>query len=238
MNDSQESSYYEVSLTNRQVLVSFVVVLILLLMVFVFGAWLGRRSCVSVGVDGTGGPPLVGDASDSSLDGLEPFGGESNKDEVLDKPDLSQLAETPRTETTLAQDLGEEPVARDEPAPPVRTPPPPPSSSPPPPRTVTPPPPTTAPPPPVAPPAVTSAEPTTGYIIQVLSSRDRSKAEGILGQLRAGGHRAYLSPRESNGVTMFRVRIGPFDDKAEAERLEPEIKRTYRVETWVTTAEH
>ena len=239
MSDTQEPSYYEVSLTNRQVLVSFVVVLALFLTVFVLGAWLGRRS-YDVGPGSTGVLPI--DASDGAsgevarLDELEPFEGRDGAggggDETLDTPDLGELLERPRTNTTLAEDLAGSGGGVDEPVTP------PPSSPPPPP--VTPPP---SAPPPSAPPLSTPpaspgdiAEPTSGFIIQVFSSHDEAQARRVMRQLRTGGHSAYLSPRQVDGRTMFRVRIGPFAQRDDAARVAPEIGRSYRLETWVTAA--
>lgn len=236
----QEPSYYEVSLTNRQVLVSFIVVLALLLTVFVFGAWLGRRSCHTE----IASPPTVPEGpvdEVAQLDELEFFNDEEQvagatdaDGEPLDRPDLGELLERPRTDTTLAEDL-ERPRGVDEPAtPPPSTPPP----SPPPPTVSTPPPSTPPPstPPPSTPPPQAAAEPTTGFIIQVFSSHDEAQARRVLRQLRTGGHTAYLSPRQVDGRTMFRVRIGPFDQRSEADRIAPDIVRRYRLETWVTSA--
>ena len=42
MSDSHEPSYYEIALTNRQVLFAFVILLVCLLATFVAGVWVGR----------------------------------------------------------------------------------------------------------------------------------------------------------------------------------------------------
>ncbi|MEM8963482.1 MAG: hypothetical protein AAGD38_18510, partial [Acidobacteriota bacterium] len=49
-----ESSYYEIALTNRQVLVGFVLLLVCVLAAFVSGVWVGRSSdqpVITAGVD-------------------------------------------------------------------------------------------------------------------------------------------------------------------------------------------
>jgi len=44
VSQSQEPSYYEIALTNRQVLVVFVVLLVCVVVAFVSGVWVGRGS--------------------------------------------------------------------------------------------------------------------------------------------------------------------------------------------------
>ena len=44
MAESHEPSYYEIALTNRQVIVAFVILLVCLLSAFFSGVWIGRES--------------------------------------------------------------------------------------------------------------------------------------------------------------------------------------------------
>ena len=44
MSDSHEPSYYEIALTNRQVVVAFVILLVCLIAAFFSGVWVGRES--------------------------------------------------------------------------------------------------------------------------------------------------------------------------------------------------
>ena len=44
MSDSHEPSYYEIALTNRQVIVAFVILLVCLIAAFFSGVWVGRES--------------------------------------------------------------------------------------------------------------------------------------------------------------------------------------------------
>ena len=233
MNDANEPSYYEIALTNRQVLVAFVLILGAVLGAFLSGVWLGRK-----GVD-----PLLsreaeiaqnaGQADD--LDELESFrfftDPESEEgQEELDKPDLSRLLEEPDQDTTLAQDVGSQP-----PAPRRATEPEPQAPSP---RKQPAPPPRTQPaPPPAPPPKAQPTAATEGFIVQVLSTRERAKARRILGQLEAEGFKAFISPLEQGGVTMYRVRIGPFAERVGAEKAAQRVKdKKLRLDTWVTAA--
>jgi len=105
-------------------------------------------------------------------------------------------------------------------------PPPPPASAPPPPTT------TAAIPPPSAPPAA----PQEGFVIQVFSTHDQPQARKVLNQLQGGGFLAFMSPVEVDGATMYRVRIGPFEDKAQAETSAAQVRQKFKLDTWVTAA--
>ena len=141
MNHDQEQSYYEIALTNRQVLVSFVVLLSCVLAAFVSGVWLGRKG--SVPEPSVEEQMASVDPGATDLDQLEEFKLGSEQQEASE---LTEIVTEPRQGTTLAQDVGSSPPPRSSPPPP-RSSPPPPRSSPPPPRSSPPPPPPPPPPP-------------------------------------------------------------------------------------------
>ena len=237
MSESQESSYYEIALTNRQVLVSFVILLTCVLTAFVSGAWLGRRGAEPVPA---GGEQIAAvDGETATLDQLEEFkllserqqGGEPEA--APPKPNVAE----PSRDTTLAEDFGSVPPPSTPPPPRQTSPPPsppPPRPSPPPPRP-SPPPPRPSPPPPVttSTPAPAVAE---GFIIQVLSTRDETRAQRVLNQLKQGGYRAFLSPVKVGTQVNYRVRIGPFPSRQPAENKAKEVNGKYKLDTWVTAA--
>jgi cell division septation protein DedD len=53
--------------------------------------------------------------------------------------------------------------------------------------------------------------------------------------LRQAGYAAALSPIEVGNRTMHRVRVGPFRDRAEAERVAEQVKARFKLSTWITT---
>lgn len=259
-----ESSYYEIALTHRQVVVSFVVLLVFVAGVFLCGVWVGKN-----GADGSqpDRPQIAqGDTPElpANLDGVEEYrfdgdasggdagDGSANGDESLDKPDLSVL-ENPAPQTTLAQDLGREQTGRDRDrdATTREAPPPPPrpqASNPPP---AEPSAPTTSPPPvtsddgPFRPTSATPApspmpagEPSSGFVVQVFSGRDEDQAKKVVQTLESDGYTAYLSPVKVGSQMRYRVRIGPYDARSDAEGVERIVRQKYRYETWVTSAEN
>jgi DedD protein len=79
------------------------------------------------------------------------------------------------------------------------------------------------------------AEQTPGagaVVIQVLSSSEETQASALVERLRSDGYRAFLSPVEVDGKTMYRVRVGPYQDRAAAEVDADKIKRAHRLDTW------
>jgi DedD protein len=72
-------------------------------------------------------------------------------------------------------------------------------------------------------------------VIQVLASSDQAQADALIKRLRTGGHPAFLSLGEESDRARFRVRVGPYADRAVAEERAQELKRTYRLDTWITT---
>lgn len=223
--DANEPSYYEIALTNRQVLVAFVLILGSVFGAFLCGVWVGKGSggLLARELDAAGGDaaaqadPLADLESFRFFSDTEPKAGE----EQLRKPDLSRLLEEPRADTTLAEDVG----AAAEPAPA-------PASSAPPPPAAAPPPPAAAPrPAPPESPAVGE-----GFIVQVFTSHDHEQAGKIRSQLEKAGFETFIAPIEKDGETLFRVRIGPFAERAQAERAERKVKARFKLDTWVTAA--
>lgn len=78
------------------------------------------------------------------------------------------------------------------------------------------------------------AVPKGSYVIQVFSSPDQEQAERIRGKLVSGGQKAYLSPIDRGGRTMYRVRIGPFKTRADAQGVADKVRKGYKLDTWVT----
>jgi cell division septation protein DedD len=70
--------------------------------------------------------------------------------------------------------------------------------------------------------------------VQVFSTAEESQARAFLARLTNGGFRAFLSPVQVDNKTMYRVRVGPFPDRDEAQAKADELRHSFRVDTWVT----
>jgi DedD protein len=215
VSDQYEPSYYEIALTGRQVLVAFVVLLVCLVAAFFSGVWVG-----SGGGDSEERPPEI--AREESDEG-EPLQELSFfEEEPMDRPrDLGEVAREPRQDTTLLEDVdGREPERitvpppdeTEEPAVPAPAPEPRPAPSPPP-----------------------STPVTAGdWIIQVFVSGEEEAARDMLAKVKGNGFRGFLSPVTDAGRTLYRVRVGPFERRSDADSMAARLKREMGLETWVT----
>ncbi len=71
--------------------------------------------------------------------------------------------------------------------------------------------------------AADAAEPFQ-YFVQVGAYRSQAEADGQKAKMALMGLDAKVSEREQAGRTVYRVRLGPFDDKAAAERLRARLE--------------
>lgn len=184
MSRRAQQTYYEIALTNRQVVGVFVVLLACLLVSFFAGVWVGRGAAAPATEPVALEPPPVSpDEDDEELLGeMEFFASE----EAMEPP--------PRA--------AEPQAARPAPAPAEEA------------------------------PAVPEAgEP---YFIQVFSSADEEQAGRVRDRLRQAGYEAFLSAVEVEGLTMHRVRVGPYASEESAENAAETIRTRHRLDTWVT----
>jgi cell division protein FtsN len=267
--ESHEPSYYEIALTNRQVVVAFVVLLTCLLSAFLSGVWIGRESTSRNGQEQLvrNTPPSDVAQEGKNLEELE-FFDKNNKKAADDKTRGEEAAPSPGG-STLLEDVGGKKAE-------VRNPPPP-AAEPaaeetvPDPTAIDPaqerrnrrkaaraaaaaaaaanppeaPAPAKATPVKATPAKTTATKPATkaasapaipkgSYVIQVFSSADQTQADRIRTRLTGGGQKAYLSPISRGGRTMYRVRIGPFKSRGDAQTVADKVRKGYKLDTWVT----
>jgi DedD protein len=221
VSDQYEPSYYEIALTGRQVLVAFVVLLVCLVAAFFSGVWVG-----SGGGDSEERPPEI--AREESDEGAPLQELSFFEEEPMDRPrDLGEVAREPRQDTTLLEDVD---GRRPEPSEPAEREPE---------RITVPPPDETE--EPVAPapeprPAPAPSTPVTAgdWIIQVFVSGEEEAARDMLAKVKGKGFRGFLSPVTDAGRTLYRVRVGPFERRSDADSVAARLKREMSLETWVT----
>jgi cell division septation protein DedD len=241
VSEPEDRSYYEISLTNGQVLVAFVALLACVLGAFVSGMWVAREAM------GPATPPPSAHAEDSAAgDTLEFFGeGGSAAAEPVDQP-----AGVPEDEPAIQQvkplpspaparpEAEPGPQARASEAPADRSPE---ARAPDTDRRE----PVGEPAEPSAPGAERSAPapgpdaapaPGPGFVIQVFSSIDEAQADALLSRLRSSGYTAFRNVEQVGGRTVYRVRVGPYPERSQAESEAAKLKRQFKVETWITSS--
>lgn len=93
-----------------------------------------------------------------------------------------------------------------------------------------------APPAPKTPAAATdvATEPAgTGFAIQVAALRERSEAEGIVRRLTTKGYSAYVMSPAAGAPSVFRVRVGKFKDRREAEAVSSRLQKEEQFKPWI-----
>lgn len=220
MNEPHEPSYYEIALTGRQVLAAFVVLLVSMVAAFFSGVWVGRGDA----------QPQADRVQAVDAEQSEPRPDELSFFEevpmVRARP-LGEVAREPQPGTTLRQDVGDRGGSPEagEGGRPDDT-----GSGP---RAADP-----VEPPPVPErqrdPAPSGSLATGDLVIQVLVSSEEAKAREILDRLKRNGFRAFLSPVNDAGRTLYRVRVGPFEQRAQAEEVAERLRESLHLETWIT----
>jgi cell division septation protein DedD len=86
-----------------------------------------------------------------------------------------------------------------------------------------------------APSAPSLAEPAgKGFVVQVSASRDRSEAERLARRLVAKGYPAFVSTSAGGTARMYRVRVGKYGDRREAESVSRRLTTEEQFKPWIT----
>lgn len=73
-----------------------------------------------------------------------------------------------------------------------------------------------------------------GVAIQVAALRGQSEAEAVVGRLKGKGYAAYLMAPLAGQPSVFRVRVGKFKTRAEAEAVATRLEREEQFKPWIT----
>lgn len=188
----KEVSYYEIALTSRQVLVTFIVALTCIALAFFAGVWVGQQD------EGVAVAEVAASDDENDAPALGFFTeGEGDEEAAAEDPsaEVQPRAETPAGDTTQRRTADRESASQG------------------------------------------TVAPSGSIILQVLASSNRTTAENTLTSLAEAGHSAYLQPVDRGDSTLYRVRVGPFADRAAAEAAKSRIDDAFNVEALITTEE-
>jgi len=87
---------------------------------------------------------------------------------------------------------------------------------------------------PAAPPVPATAAPGDGYAVQVAAVNGRPDADAIARRFSSKGYAAYVEQPPNGTSTVFRVRIGTFKTKREAETIAAKLQKEEQIKPWVT----
>lgn len=71
------------------------------------------------------------------------------------------------------------------------------------------------------------------YVVQIAALNSRAEADAMVRQLSTKGYEAYVQPPAQGGPSIFRVRIGNFPTRREAETLAAKIQQEGQFKPWV-----
>ncbi|MCP4203830.1 MAG: SPOR domain-containing protein [bacterium] len=222
MSASSDQSYYEIALTNRQVMSIFVVLLICILAAFLGGVWLGRDADAAVEMASTESI-LATESGEAPFEELDFFTRRDDAAGVSEGPSPPAIAaEEGAAGTESPAGSGDEVSAverRIEKQPD---------------RAQAPAEPAAASPESASRGSEAAASVPDSVVIQVFSSNEEAQARRVVDQLRKSGYPAVLSPVEVAGRTLHRVRIGPYTDPDEAQVVAESVRRAFKLDTWIT----
>jgi cell division septation protein DedD len=73
-----------------------------------------------------------------------------------------------------------------------------------------------------------------GFVVQVAALNVRSEADAIAKRLSSKGYDAYVLPSASGAPQVFRVRVGKFASRREAESIATRLQKEEQFKPWVT----
>jgi cell division septation protein DedD len=86
----------------------------------------------------------------------------------------------------------------------------------------------------IAPPAKPGTVASGGFAVQITALRDRGEADAIVKRLAAKGYPAYVLNPLPGKPPVYRVQVGRFPERAEAERVASRLQKEEQFSPWVT----
>ena len=233
-HDTADDGFHEIQLSGKQLVALFLVVTTVIVVVFLCGVRVGRgardaqldepeqiatASPSPQPIPTTGPasaePPAPAAETPEQLSYPQRLSGEDKATDTLKKPDEAKKEEPKKAEAPSPQ-----------PAPAAATAPPPSPA----PTTAT----RTTAPPPTADNLPTAGKPGT-WAVQVIATRDRDVASSVLKKLIGKGYPAFLvNPPSGASPKYFKVHVGRYADRGEAEKISTRIKKEEQFQSWIT----
>jgi DedD protein len=245
---SDDDGFREIQLSGKQLVFLFMAATVVLVVSFLSGVLVGRgvrteRAAAAQAQTLTESPvasPSQAAPETTTLDADPREAGPPP--ELPDEPAVAKDAPAPPApeEAPVAVKRSESPAPAPPPAPAAKAAPPPARPA----ATVTaaaakkPEPPRAAANPPAAPvtsaaaPAAPAGGPRTGYTVQVAAVDGRAEADTMARRLSGKGYDAYVEQQKGNGK--FRIRVGSFKTRRDAQLIADRLKKEEKFKPWVT----
>jgi hypothetical protein len=227
-HDTTEDGFHEIQLSGKQLVFLFIVTTTVIVVVFLCGVKVGRGARdaqvdepqqVAVAVPATQPAPVAAAPPVTEAPAPAP---EARED--LSYPKRLQGEGTPKETLKRQEEAKTEPASAPKPAPAAAA---------------------------AVPTAVATSDhvrpaaastdnlPTAGrpgtWAIQVIATRDRAIAGSVLKKLAAKGYPAFLVNPSANATpAWYKVQVGRYNDRGEAEKVSLRIKKEEQFQSWIT----
>jgi hypothetical protein len=226
-HDTADDGFHEIQLSGKQLVFLFIVTTTVIVVVFLCGVKVGRGARAAQGEepDPIATSAAVSPSAAAPLRDPEPAAAEPPQP-AAEAPPLSYPKVLggdgsandklkPQTET----DSAPAPTPAAEPAPPA------PAAA----KSER----------PAVPPAQSPGVPVAGrpgtWVVQVIATRDRNMATSIVKRLAGKNYPAFLvNPPAGPGPAYYKVHVGRYSDRGEAEQVSTRIKKEEQFQAWIT----
>lgn len=224
MTHPAEDGFHEIQLTGKQLVFLFMATTVVAVVIFLCGVLVGRgvraeRALADASSAspqaGTEAPPAAAPATQSGepspatgedLSYAKRLQGDEPKEQLKTGSAATAPPETTAEPPTPSEAEPEKPRDTPAPSPPTQ--------------------------PPSAPP---SARAGGGWVVQVAALRDRAAAVSIVQRLTRRGYQAFIvEPTRGAPAPGFRVRVGPFQDRGQAEQVSRRLEREEQFKPFIT----
>ncbi len=231
MATTTDDGFREIQLDGKQLVFLFMAGTVVMVVIFLLGVLVGRN----VRAEAAATDPLAGQARAAEVTGApppppavsNPGAPSATANEPLSYPQRLGSGAQPRESLSAAAPRSEPKAAL--PATPAATEPPP-----------APTPPSTAATSPATPrrtqpatPAMAGEPKGAGYAIQLTALGKRDEADAIARRLTGKGYSAYVVPPEAGAPAVFRVRVGKFKERREAEGVAAKLEKEEQFKPWI-----
>ncbi len=225
-HDTADDGFHEIQLSGKQLVFLFIVTTTVIVVVFLCGVKVGRGARAAqgdepdpAGVAAASSPAAAQPSSDSGAPPAEPPAPADEAPPNLEYPDLLKSGSQAAASKLKPQPEQSAAVEPPSPSPPERVPEP-----------------ARQAPAPAAPAAgVPSGGRAGTWAVQVIATRDRNMATSIVKRLVAKDYPAFLvNPPAGSGPAYYKVHVGRFNDRGEAEQVSQRIKKEEQFQSWIT----
>lgn len=219
MVDAQDDGFHEIQLNGKQLVFLFMAATVVSVVIFLCGVLVGRGVRAERGLvaDASAGSVSADSTPPQAAAAPEPTSAGSDPTTAAPPPAVDDLTYFDRLEGPNAPDEQLKATSPEAVAPPAAVAP-------------------AAPPKgkDAAAPEAIAEPPGEGYVVQIAALNVRSEAEEIARRLSSKGYAAYVLPPASGTPRVFRVRVGKFGTRREAEAVAAKLQKEEQFKPWIT----